>query len=177
MRMLEDPPHVYDCGRSRTKTEQTLYNKRYSRLKYISKKLIVNFFNKELNLSFPVGYSLFESVKGEPGLFKPIFRIKDGDTSQLCSSKSDFIYKFSRANKDAKRFPNDKNSQHKVIDLIVEARKKSYISETEVNQYWKCANNAAERIKRTDDNQSEIQPQDPNYDTVENIDKFSDGTF
>ncbi len=172
--ILEHPQHTFYCGKSQTKKDTTEYNKNYNNLRQISKKIIHNFFNKECNLSLPDTYSLFKKVPNEPGFFTPIFKIKDSDASDLCSSKSDFIYKFSRAQNKSKKYPNDINKLQYMIDLIGDAMCKNYICEIEEEKYIKIAKEAAKRIKQIDDNQLDIQTRDPNCETVENMDDYSD---
>lgn len=175
--ILEHPPHVYDCGRSNTKVLKSEYSRKYNILTRISKHIVVNFLNKETELQLPDNYRLFENVPGTSGLFKLVFKIKDRDTSALCSNKSDFENKFIRAVKKAERFPNDRNKQSLLIDLMVEAKKKGYISETEGADFWQLAEDAAKKIGKIGKDQPYFQPQDPDCDFVENYDEFSDDTF
>jgi len=180
--ILEQPPHKYDCGDTKTIKEKKEYNRKYSILREISKKLVTNFFNKELELNLPYNYKLFESVKGETGVFKFIFKVKDRSTLSLCKSKNDFTYKFTRAYKAARKHPADRNKQQFVIDLIQNAIGNGYLAEVEEKDYWLKAKEAVNCINKIIENefnkevepQPDILPQDPDIKYFENIDNYSD---
>lgn len=181
--VLEQPPHKYSCGQSKTKKEKTEYQRRYGLLREISKKLVMNFFNKApLELNLPDAYKLFENVKGESGVFKFIFKVKDRSTLSSCTSKSEFLFQFNKAYKAARKYPYNRNKQQLVIDLVGDAKNKGYITEVEEEFYFRKAEESIKRIKKIDKNnleegrkpQPEIHPNDSDIDYSANIDNYSD---
>jgi len=179
--ILEYPPHKYICGPSKTKAEKTAYQRKYGYLREISKKLITNFFNKELSFNLPDNYKLFESVKGETGVFQPIFRVKDRSTLSSCTSKNDFLFKFRKACKAANHHPNDRNKQQLVIDLVQNATENNYLAEVEEETYWRKAKKCSDQIdlilKKSIEKghklQDDFQPQDQNIDYTKDVEDLS----
>jgi len=176
--ILDQPPHKYYCGYCRTEKEKTEYSKKYDKLRQISKKLIENFFNKELGLTLPPNNSLFESVINETGVFKPIFKVKDRSTLALCSSKGDFNFKIPTALTQATNNPTNVNRQQFLIDLLTDAKNKGYINSIQKQEYETEAIEAAKRIIQARENeefddQPDIMSQNPNIISVENIDDYS----